>query len=85
MIIHSEDGVKYDVQWSIKTIQTPQNVITSDQLNTTGAELGQAQPQLVLLWSQKLKFDFNVWSEILKLRMKFEIEVSLEWTFEVDF
>ena len=47
MIIHSEDGLKYDVQWSIKTIQTTQHVITSDQLNTTGAELGPAQPQLV--------------------------------------
>ena len=47
MLIHSEDGLKYDVQWSIKTIQTTQHVITSDQLNTTGAELGPAQPQLV--------------------------------------
>ena len=47
MIIHSEDGHKYDVQWLIKTIQTTQHVITSDQLNKTGAELGPAQPQLV--------------------------------------
>ena len=49
MIIHSEDGLKYEVQWSIKTIQTTQHVITSIQLNTTGAELGPAQPQLVYL------------------------------------
>ena len=47
MIIHSENGLKYEVQWSIKTIQTTQHVKTSDQLNTTGAELGPAQPQLV--------------------------------------
>ena len=55
MIIHSEDGLKYEVQWSIKTIQTTQHVITSDQLNTTGAELGPAQPQLVFISSPKIK------------------------------
>ena len=49
MIIHSEDGLKYEVQLSIKTIQTTQHVITSDQLNTTGAELVPAQPQLVYI------------------------------------
>ena len=48
MIIHSKDGLEYDVQWSIKTIQTTQHVITSDQFNTTGAELGPAQPQIGL-------------------------------------
>ena len=52
MIIHNVDGLKYEVQWSIKTIQTTQHVITFDQLNTTGADLGPAQPQLVLKDSQ---------------------------------
>ena len=57
MIIHSEDGLMYKVQWSIKTIQTTQHGITFDQLNTTGAELGPAQPQLVfcLIRSEFLK------------------------------
>ena len=58
MIIHSEDGLKYDVQWSIKTIQTTQHVITSDQLNTTGAELGPAQPQLVFYLYPKDFLDY---------------------------
>ena len=51
MIIHSEDGLMYEVQWSIKTIQTTQHGITFDQLSTTGAELGPAQPQLVYSFS----------------------------------
>ena len=50
MIIHSEDGLMYEVQWSIKTIQTTQHAITSDQFNTTGAELDPAQPQLVFFF-----------------------------------
>ena len=65
MIIYSEDGLKYDVQWLIKTIQTSQHVITSDQLNTTGAELGPAQPQIVCHYnvSQRIcgMLDCSVW------------------------
>ena len=58
MIIHSEDGLKYEVQWSIKTIQTTQHGITFDQLNTTGAELGPAQPQLVSSLNFKIQVVF---------------------------
>ena len=32
-------------------IQTTQHVITCDQLNTTGAEIGPAQPQLVFIFN----------------------------------
>ena len=64
MIMHSEDGLKYDVQWSIKTIQTTQHVKYSDQLNITGAELGPAQPQLVSIsWGKCLKQKIIVLSD----------------------
>ena len=48
MVIHSQYGLKYDVQYSIKMIQTTQHVKSSDQLNITIAEFGLAQPQLGL-------------------------------------
>ena len=59
MIIHNKDGLKYDVQWSIKTIETTQHVITSEQLNIIGAELGPAQPQFVSVKSLNFKLREN--------------------------
>ena len=56
MIIHNVDGLKYEVQLSIKMVKTNQHVITSNQLNTTGAELGPAQPQLVMIFSRLVLF-----------------------------
>ena len=49
MTNQSQEGLNHDVQCSIQTIQMTQHVKTSDQLNTAVAELGPAQPQLVLL------------------------------------
>ena len=44
MTNQSQEGLKYDVQCLIQTIQMTQHVKTSDQLNTAVAELGPAQP-----------------------------------------
>ena len=71
MIIHSEDGLKYEVQWSIKMIQTTQHVITSDQLNTTGAEFG-PEPLVIL-------------KESLACSWSFFAHTSLIWTLACSF
>ena len=49
MIIHIEDVLKYDVQWSIKTIQRTQHAITSENLTQLELSLAQLSPSLFSL------------------------------------